>query len=59
MKHVQASKKVALDSESKVADVSNVKLYIDRKNLGNLDIQSGNLNIQNNWSQSYSCMEYF
>lgn len=28
MKHVQASKKVALDSESKVADVSNVKLYI-------------------------------
>lgn len=28
MKHVQASNKVALDSESKVADVSNVKLYI-------------------------------
>ena len=28
MKHVQASKKVALDSESKVADESNVKQYI-------------------------------
>ena len=28
MKHVKASKKVALDSESKVADESNVKQYI-------------------------------
>ena len=28
MKHVQASKKVALNSELKVADISNVKLYI-------------------------------
>ena len=28
MKHVQTSKKVAVDSESKVVDISNVKLYI-------------------------------